>query len=265
MPIPANASSESAREPLVSKYTYPCRIIAHRGGGTLAPENTLAAIRYGHAQGFRGVEFDVMLARDQTPVLMHDDTLERTTNASGGLAEKTAAELALLDAGSWRAPQYQGEPVPGFAAAGKLCVELGLFANVEIKPYAPGGEAVARETGIVAARLARELWAGAAQPPLLSSFSGTALQAAMQAAPALPRACLFDEVPADWAAKLEALDCVALHCNARKLTAPLAAAVKGAGYGLMCWTVNDIAQGEALFSWGVDAICTDRLDLFRPA
>jgi glycerophosphoryl diester phosphodiesterase len=246
-------------------YTYPCRIIAHRGGGTLAPENTLAGIRYAHQRGFRGVEFDVMLAREDVPVLMHDDTLERTTNAIGALAGKTAAELAQVDAGSWRDARYQGEPVPGFAAAGKLCVELGLFANVEIKPYAPGGEAVARQTGTITALLTRELWQGAATAPLLSSFSGAALKAAMLAAPDLPRAYLFDAVPPDWKQRLAALECVALHCNAKKLTADLAAAIKGAGYGLMCWTVNDTAQGETLLSWGVDALCTDRLDLFEPS
>ena len=248
----------------MTPYRYPCRIIAHRGGGTLAPENTLAAIRYGHAQGFGGVEFDVMLARGDTPVLMHDDTLERTTNGSGALAGKSAAELALLDAGSWRAARYQGKPVPTFEQAGKLCVELGLFANVEIKPYAPGGDVVAQQTGRLTALAARALWAGAAQQPLLSSFSGTALQSAMLAAPELQRAYLFDEVPPDWLRCLVALDCVALHCNAKKLTAELAAAIKRAGYGLMCWTVNDLAQGRTLFGWGVDALCTDRLDLFQP-
>ena len=246
-------------------YTYPCRIIAHRGGGTLAPENTLAGIRYAHEHGFGGVEFDVMLARENVPVLMHDDTLERTTSGTGNLADKSAADLALLDAGSWRDARYKGEPVPGFTAAGRLCVELGLFANVEIKPYEPGGVAVARETGTVTALAARALWASAAPAPLLSSFSGVALKAAMLAAPEMQRAYLFDEIPPDWHQRVAALDCVAVHCNAKKLTAQQASAIKRAGYGLMCWTVNDPAQGETLLGWGVDALCTDRLDLFKPA
>jgi len=75
---------------------------------------------------------------------------------------------------------------------------------------------------------------------------------------------LFDAVPADWKHRLAALDCVALHCNAKKLNAELAAAIKAAGYGLMCWTVNEPAQAQQLLDWGVDAICTDRLDLFKP-
>jgi glycerophosphoryl diester phosphodiesterase len=246
-------------------YQYPCRIIAHRGGGTMAPENTLAGIRYGHEHGFRGVEFDVMLARADVPVLMHDDTLERTTNGTGALADQSAEALERLDAGRWRAAHYAGEPVPRFEAAARLCVELNLFANVEIKPFAPGGAAVAARTGRVAAMAARDYWRDAVVPPLLSSFSGAALQAALAAAPEMPRAYLFDAVPPDWRVKLEHLDCAALHCNANRLDAGLAKAVKDAGYGLMCWTVNDVAQAERLFGWGVDAICTDRLDLFAPA
>ncbi|MGH8709084.1 MAG: glycerophosphodiester phosphodiesterase family protein, partial [Burkholderiales bacterium] len=64
----------------MTRWPYP-RIVAHRGGGTLAPENTLGAIRLGAQRGFKGVEFDVMLAGDGTPVLMHDRTLKRTAGA----------------------------------------------------------------------------------------------------------------------------------------------------------------------------------------
>lgn len=247
-----------------ARFTYPHKLVAHRGGGTLAPENTLAGIREGHARGYRAVEFDVMLARENVPVLMHDDTLERTTNGRGALADHTAAQLALLDAGSWREHRFKGEPVPGFEAAAQLCIDLGLFANVEIKPYAPGGEAVARATGRLTALVAQRFWADRPGEALLSSFSGPALEAARKAAPSFPRAYLFDAVPDDWRARLDALECVALHCNGKALTAGLAAAIKRAGFGLMCWTVNDPAEADRLFDWGVDALCTDRLDLLPP-
>jgi glycerophosphoryl diester phosphodiesterase len=249
---------------MANAYRYPCRIIAHRAGGTLAPENTLAAIREGHARGYHGVEFDVMLARGDVPVLMHDDTLERTTNGHGGVAEQDAASLGRLDAGAWFAPRFAGEPVPLLAAAARLCRELQLFANVEIKPYAPGGITVARTTGHITALAVREFWHDTA-PPLLSSFAPDALAAAREAAPELPRALLFDAVPENWQAQLRGLDCVALHCNSKKLDAATARAVKDAGYGLMCWTVNRLEEADLIFGWGVDALCTDRLDLFTPA
>lgn len=233
------------------------RVIAHRGGGRFAPENTLAAIRKGHAMGFRGVEFDVMLASDAKPVLIHDETLERTTDGSGQVAATPLDVLATLDAGSWFDASFKGEAVPGFEAAATLCISLGLWANVEIKPATGHDE----ETGHVAAMTAMHAWNGITPPPLLSSFSSEALRAARAAAPALPRGLLFDAVPADWHAQLESLDCVSLHCNAARLDERTVHAVLGAGYGLAVWTVNDPALARRLFAWGVDAIFTDRLDL----
>ena len=246
------------------RFVYPHKLVAHRGGGTLAPENTLAAIREGHAQGYRAVEFDVMLARDDVPVLMHDDTLERTTSGHGALANLTASELSTLDAGSWKDARFAGQSVPRFEAAAQLCLNLGMFANIEIKPYAPGGAATARSTGRLTALVSQRFWGNRPGEALLSSFSGVALEAARAAVPALPRAYLFDAVPADWLALLEKLDCAAMHCNWKQLTPELANAIKRAGYGLLCWTVNDPDQAARLFSWGVDAVCTDRLDLLRP-
>lgn len=244
-----------------ARFSYPHRLVAHRGGGILAPENTLAGIREGHARGYRAVEFDVMLACGNVPILMHDDTLERTTNGHGAVADLTALELASLDAGSWMGPRFAGEPAPRFEVAAQLCIDLGMFANIEIKPYAPGGETVARETGQLAALVSQRFWGDRPGQALLSSFSGAALAAAREMVPGFPRACLFDTVPEDWQAQLENLECVALHCNWKTLTAPLVTAIKTAGYGLMCWTVNEPDAAERLFSWGVDAVCTDRLDL----
>ena len=166
-------------------WPYP-RIIAHRGGGTLAPENTLAGMRKAKELGYAGVEFDVMLAADATPILMHDQRLERTTSGSGMIAETAYRDMLKLDAGSWYSREHAGEPVPSFERAGRLCIELGLWANVEIKP-STGVEA---ETGTAAALVARELWRGAPLQPLLSSFHPLALAAAREAAPEPPRGVL---------------------------------------------------------------------------
>jgi glycerophosphoryl diester phosphodiesterase len=101
------------------------RWFAHRGGGSLAPENTLAGIRLAARLGFKAVEFDVMLSGDGTPVLIHDETLERTTNGVGRVCDTPDSTLFALDAG-------QGERIPRFTEAAALCRELGLLANVEI-------------------------------------------------------------------------------------------------------------------------------------
>jgi glycerophosphoryl diester phosphodiesterase len=240
-------------------WPYP-RIIAHRGGGSLAPENTLAAMKRGIGLGFRGVEFDVKLARDEVPFLLHDDTLDRTSNGSGPGNALVSGELAKLDAGGWYSAEYAGEPIARFDAVAKFLIEHDAWANVEIKPSAECDEA----TGKAVALAARELWQGVALKPVLSSFSLTALRAAKLAVPELPYGYLVDDIPGDWENILRELDCVALHCNAKKLTRGVAAAAKSAGYGLLVWTVNDVARARELLSWGVDALVTDRLDLIAP-
>ncbi|QJD98905.1 glycerophosphodiester phosphodiesterase [Massilia forsythiae] len=248
-------------------WPYPT-VLAHRGGGTLAPENTLAGVRRGMQAGFRAIEFDVMLARDGIPVVLHDPWLGRTVSGSGNVFDYDAAELAALDAGSWFGRAYRGEPVPLFADFARFCKDHGVWMNIEIKP-APGHDI---ETGAVAARMTAALFAaeiGAAEVdarqtarvPLLSSFSTVALEAARAAAPGLPRAWLTDKLPLDWEARARALGVVALHVNQRHLRRAQAAAVKAAGFGLFCYTVNDPRRARTLLAWGVDAFCTDRIDV----
>ena len=254
----------------MKSFRYPTRLIAHRGGGTLAPENTLAGIRMGYQSGCRAVEFDVMLSADQIPVLMHDDKLNRTTNAKGPLPSKTAEQLAFLDAGAWHSPVFTAEPVPSFANTVRLCQALKLFVNAEIKPYAPGGEQVAIETGRQVALACLQYWGKTRLPLirqrghiLLSSFSIPALEAAAKAAPTVPLALLVNRVPSNWQETVSRLACVALHVNGRYMTEKRVQAIKSAGYGLMCWTINNKKMAQRLLEWGCDAICTDRPDLLR--
>jgi len=236
----------------VTRWPYP-RIVAHRGGGALAPENTLGAIRLGAAMGFKGVEFDVMLAGDGTPVLIHDETVERTTNGHGAVPQMTYAQLSLLKIG-------ERERIPTFEQAGQLCRELGVWANVEIKP-ARGHE---RATGLAVAPLARELWRGAALPPVLSSFSIAALEAAREAAPGLPRGYLVDKIPDDWRDTMQRLGCVALHCNYKSLTQELAHEIHGAGYAILLWTVNEPDLARQMRAFGADCLVTDALERIAP-
>ena len=236
-------------------WPYP-RVFAHRGGGTLAPENTLAAIRFGAELGFRGVEFDVMLAGDDVPVLIHDETLQRTTGQPGRVPDTASVALARLDAGAWRGRRWRGEGIPSFADAAQLCHTLKLCANVEIKPAI----GVERETGAAVATMARQLWPVTQPPPLLSSFSVEALAAAREAAPELPRGYLIESIPVRWRETTAALDCVAIHCNHRVLTRRLVSEMHAAGYAVLAWTVNHRITARKLFSWGVDCVVTDALD-----
>lgn len=250
---------------LPSAWPYP-RVLAHRGGGVLAPENTLAGLREGMSRGYRAIEYDIMLARDGVPVVLHDPYLGRTVAGSGMVHDYDAAELALLDAGGWFARRYEGEPVPLFVEFAQFCKAHGVWMNMEIKP-APDYDL---ETGGTVARIAAALFADEiaagdlAAVPLLSSFSMLALEAAREVAPQVPRACLMGELAPDWERRAREVEAVAIHTNHKHLTPALAHEVRAAGYGLFCYTVNDPARARELLGWGVEAFCTDRIDLIGP-
>ena len=240
-------------------WPYP-RTVAHRGGGTLAPENTLAALRCGLAHGYRAVEFDVMLAKDGVPVVVHDVELGRTVAGSGAIPDYTAFQLAAMDAGGWFGAEFAGEGVPSFEAVVAYCKEHGIWMNVEIKP-APGFDV---ETGTVVAQRTRQHFVDGGRLPLLSSFSTAALEAAREVAPELARGWLVEELPPDWLAQARALEVVAIHCDHATLTREQVAAIKAQGYGVFCYTVNTQARADELLGWGVDGFCTDRIDIIPP-
>ena len=238
---------------------YPRRV-AHRGAGKLAPENTLAALRIGYAHGYRMAEFDVKLSADGVAFLLHDDTLDRTTNARGRADGYSWRELSRLDAGTWHSAPYAGETLPTLAAVASFARAHKFAVNVEIKPM-PGRE---RETGAAVALDAKSLWSGVATPPLLSSFSEVALEAARDAAPELPRAYLLDELPGDWRERALGLECVALDFRHTLLTGALVRDVRAAGFRVLAWTVNDPRRVDALDEFGVDSVITDAIDIVSP-
>ncbi|MCP3718598.1 glycerophosphodiester phosphodiesterase [Paraburkholderia sp. CNPSo 3281] len=247
---------------MIKSWPYP-RVAAHRGGGTLAPENTLAGLHTGASLGHTMVEFDARLSVDNVAFLLHDDTVNRTSNGQGAAACMRYVELATLDAGSWRDARFAGEPMPTLAQVAACCRELGLSANVEVKPCAGRDVETGRMVGAETARLwAQEAQAG--MPPLLSSFSYAALEAARESAPELPRGLLFERVPADWREQTAALECVSLHASYRHLDEALVERIKSAGLFILAYTVNDLERARQLVSWGVDTVCTDRIDLIGP-
>jgi len=251
-------------------WPYPAWI-AHRGAGRLAPENTLAAFQVGFDDGFRMIEFDVQLTADQIPILMHDATLDRTTDGHGPVCAVTAGQLAQLDAGRWHSSAFAGEAVPTLTDAAHWMQARGVMANLEIKP-AKGLEV---ETGKVAATFAAELWKGQI-PPLLSSFSIKALEAAKAVAPELPRALLADVsrwaelVPTDqpFEAIVQAargLSAVAIVIHYAGLDADRIAQAHAAGLRVLTYTLNDAELAQTLLAVGLDGVITDAVDSLGPS
>jgi glycerophosphoryl diester phosphodiesterase len=233
--------------------------IAHRGAGTLAPENTLAAFREGARHGWRAFECDVKLSSDDVPFLLHDATLERTSDGSGS-AERPWAELSRLDAGGWHSRTFAGEPMPTLEAVARWVRRNGFALDVEIKPVPD--QAV--HTGRLVAMEAARLWSGA-EPPLLSSFSPHALAGAREGAAALPRALLLDRFWDGWFDVAAQLGCVGVIASFEMIDAALVERLHGAGLRAAAYTVNEEAEARRLIDLGIDGIVTDAVDRFAPA
>ncbi len=246
-----------------SAATWPLpRWIAHRGAGKLAPENTLAAFRAGAALGWRAFECDVKLSADGVPFLLHDATLERTTNGQGPAGDQPWARLSRLDAGSWHSRSYAGEPPATLEAVARYVQRNGFALNIEIKPT-PGTE---ETTGAAVGRACAALWAGQETPPLLlSSFRPEALAGAREAAPQLPRALLLDSLWNGWLGFAQSLGCVAVVPRHDLIDPPLAAACQQAGLRMLSYTVDEPAVAQRLLALGVAGLITDAVDRFAPA
>lgn len=246
----------------LAPWPYP-RWIAHRGAGRLAPENTLAAFRLGAQHGYRMFESDAKLSSDGVLFLLHDATLERTSNGQGLAGALSMGELAQLDAGGWHSRAHAGEAIPTLEALARYCLANGYHLNVEIKP-SPGQE---EATGRAVGELLRRIWPANAIPPFLTSFKTAALEGARAAAPELPRGLLLDKL-AEGGADVQTalgLGCQAMVLDHALWDAALVARVHGAGLRALSYTVNDEWAAERLIALNTDGIITDRVDLFSPA
>lgn len=243
------------------------QVIAHRGAGRLAPENTLAALRHGAALGQRACECDVRLSADGHPFLLHDDTLARTTGHPGLASARTWAELSLLDAGAWHSPAYAGEPPASLGAVLRFCIAQGHALNLELKPN-PGQ---AEHTGAVVAEWLNRLWPPGL-PLLLSSFEPEALAGARRVGPGWPRALLIDspaEPPTERAAWLahhavpqaQALGCCAVVAHHPLLDEAAIATLHHHHLAALAYTVNAPQRAQQLLAWGLDALITDAVDV----
>ncbi len=241
-------------------FTLP-RIIAHRGASALAPENTLAALHLAARMGAGWVEFDVTLSQDCEPVLFHDDDLRRTSTGKGLVANASWAELQRLDAGSWFKPAFKGQRIPHFEQALKLCLQLGLQPNIEIKPT-PGRDEVTAE---VVCETVYRLWPATVPPPLLSSFSVESLLVARDILPGWPRGYLIWDRPDDWAAIADEIEAATINISAKKETGSSIAAYRSTGRPVLAYTVNRPSHARHLFSVGVSGVFTDRAALMKGA
>ncbi len=237
------------------------RVIGHRGAAAHAPENTLAGFRTAAQLGVKWVEFDVRLTKDGVPILMHDDNLDRTTDGKGSVANTTLKEIKKLDAGSWFAEEFAGEPVPTLAEALDAIHKCGMTPNIEIK----ANEREHWHTGRVIGESLNDLWPPGRPLPLVSSFKIRSLAGFRQARTDLPVALNVWRRPGiQWAIGARFLNCVSVHFSATHITNGQIAKVKAAGRRVVCYTVNGASAAEALYKRGVDSVFTDAPDRILP-
>ncbi len=235
------------------------RVIAHRGFSGRAPENTLAAVRRAIEGGADMVEIDVLLSRDKEVVVIHDDTLERTTDGTGSVAGRTLEEIRRLDAGSWFDAAFAGEKVPTLGEVLDL-VRGRILLNVEIK-----GEAVTPEIegGIVEKVLRRVRKREMGDQVILSSFAPEALVQARQLDPAVATASLYNKELHRDSGPLEVMTAAgsrSFSVNARRLKPEILDACHRHGRPVAAYTVNEARKMRRLIAMGVDAIFTDYPD-----
>ena len=223
-------------------------IIGHRGAAAHAPENTLASIREAANQGVTIVEFDATISGDHPPqaIIIHDDTLDRTTNGTGAVDKTPFTALRQLDAGD-------GERIPTLQEIIAEVHRLGMTANVEIKVARDRD----RETAeAVMADLVR-YWPEQAAPPVVSSLSIEALEIAQRERPDWPRGIVLRYKPDNWRELADRLDLAIISYNVGIETPDEIDKLFASGRHIMAFTVNDAEQARALLERGVAGIFTD--------
>lgn len=252
------ALPNSPKPTLQAERPERCICIAHRGFSAVYPENTMLAVMKGIEAGAEGIEFDVYNSSDRIPVLMHDKTVQRTTDGQGEVAKLTLEQLRKLDAGAWKNKKFAGEPVPTLAdVLGKMKATTAK-AMIEIKP-----DGIARE--IVAAVRAADM----VDQVVAISFSGRACADVHALEPRLPVALVVGGKPkgtmteqADsLCGKAKKCGATILDLNYKMLSAEFVAELRKRGFRVWCWTVDSPVAMAALARWGVEAITTNRPDL----
>jgi glycerophosphoryl diester phosphodiesterase len=231
------------------------RVIAHRGFSGNAPENTLAAIRQAISVGADMVEVDVTVTADGHVILLHDETLDRTTNGKGPPFESSLDDIKKLDAGSWFDPRYEGETVPTLVETLETVKGL-ILINIEIK-----AEAV--EFGVVRKVAGQIVTQGMLDQVVVSSFSPDALRQMKATNPAIITASLFNKelhIGRDPLEILREVDSQAFNISSKRLTVAMVERCHRQMIPVAVYTVNEPEEMRRVMGMGVDAIFTDYPD-----
>lgn len=230
----------------------PAFVAGHRGDRADAPENTMPAFEAGLASSLEFVELDVQLSADAVPVIIHDTTVDRTTNGAGAVAELTLAELQALDAGSWFGAEFTGIRIPTFEEFLATFTGSTKKALVELK-----GRWTTDQVAIVTDQIFR---AGVQHRIVLMSFDFVTLFSMERVAPSIPRVIILRSLPPDPVEFARTFGVIAVLTTVRAVTEQpgVVDAMHRAGYGIFLYTLNKQSRWSTALALGVDGIVTDR-------
>jgi glycerophosphoryl diester phosphodiesterase len=233
------------------------KCVAHRGFSGKAPENTMAAFRMAEALPYvRWLELDVQLTKDGVPVVIHDFSLDRTTNGHGKVKDMEWNQMKRLDAGSWKGRSFRGERVPSLEevldlASGRLHLNIELKT---VKDLYPGIEK--KVIDLVNSK-------GMRDEVVLTSFDEDTLRRVKEVDPRYRTGLIFDSRSGDPARKVKELNCSFLSINYARLNANLAELMAAQDVKVMAWTVDKASEMRRLAAMHSDImICTNRPDVW---
>ncbi|MFS0690428.1 glycerophosphodiester phosphodiesterase family protein [Sporosarcina sp. 179-K 8C2 HS] len=256
-----NPFSQLADEPTVGTRKQVDNV-AHRGASGYAPENTIAAFDLAVDMKADYIEIDVQRSKDGELVLIHDTTVDRTTDGTGHVGDLPFEELRSLDAGSWFGEQYAGEPIPTFEEIlDRYHGKIGILIELKAPELYPGIEEQVAE-----ALLERNLDKPQNEKIIIQSFNFESMKKMNELLPRVPigvltsnradttlKALLEFSTYADW-----------VNPNYRIVTEELVEQVHSLGMQVGSWTVRSQEAADFLFEMGVDAIITDYPDYVDP-
>jgi glycerophosphoryl diester phosphodiesterase len=231
-------------------------VFGHRGASGYVPQNTLPAFELAVEQGADGVEFDVHLSADGYPVVIHDFSVDHTTNGQGMVSEMTLEQLKALDAGAWLDSKFAGTRVPTLDEVFSVLGD-GMLINVEIKPETPRIEHIVGET---------IMRFGLQDRVIVSSFNPDILKRFRAVMPEVAVGLLY--APMEGVDPLQVLSEMrheAVHPYHEMIDTEYMAWAKDEGYAVNTWTVNDAARAMVLRDLGVNVVMTDTPDVILKA
>lgn len=227
------------------------KIIGHRGAAGYAPENTLASLDLAYKQGCHGIEFDVQLTKDHELVVIHDWSVDRTTNGTGQIKDLTLKEIRSLDAGAWFSPDYKGEGVPTLKEVFEHFPKS-FFLNVEIKIQGFDDRPIEEEVLRVIEAFDRK------ENTVVSSFNNHRLAKLKKISEGIDLALMYEGYLSEFPLKdPKAQGIKSFHPSKDYISKELVEEGKRKGLAIYTWTVNDLTFAQGLQDMGVDGIITN--------